>query len=268
MLIDTHTHLNFKAYDADRESVIERCGQKSMSVINVGAQFNTSKLAVELSGKHDFLYAAIGLHPIHVFDEEFKPADYQKLINQKVIAIGETGLDFWHFEAPDDLEYQRSTAEIISKQKEVFLKHIELGKENNLPLICHGRDGLEEREVYGEMLEILLEQKVERAVFHCFGGSLAMAEKIISHGYYLGIDGPVTFKKKAEDLQELARKIPLENILIETDCPYLTPEPHRGERNEPTYVEFVAEKIAELKNLSKEEVVEQTWQNAKKLFKI
>ena len=134
--------------------------------------------------------------------------------------------------------------------------------------MLHGRNGLEGRDVYVDMLEILQNEKITKAVFHCFGGSLTMAKKIVEAGFYIGIDGPVTFKNKSEDLQAMVKEIPLTSILIETDAPYLTPEPHRGERNEPVYVEFIAQKTAELKNLTKEEVIEQTWQNAKKLFNI
>lgn len=268
MLIDTHAHLNFEGYDNNREEVIARCQDKEMAVINIGANFENSRLAVELSEDYGLLYASIGLHPIHVFDEEFDLSDYQGLIKDKVVAVGETGFDYYH------PTFGRAGAEnqlldnIIAKQKEVFLQHIKLAKENDLALVCHGRDGLENRHVYQDILDILLAEKVERAVFHCFGGDLAMAKKIISHGYYIGIDGPVTFKKKADELQKIAKEIPLDKILIETDCPWLTPEPHRGKANEPIYVEYVAEKIAELKGLSKDEVVEQTWQNAKSLFRL
>jgi len=267
MLIDTHAHLNFEAYSQDRPEVIKRCHDKEMAVINIGSQLATSQLGVVLT-KEDYFYAAVGLHPIHVFDEDFKAEDYQTLINDKVVAIGETGLDFYHPTFERAGAEARSLEEVIAKQQEVFLKHIQLAGENDLPLMLHGRNGLEGRDVYREMLEILKEQKVERAVFHCFGGDQSVAEEIIKAGYYIGTDGPLTFKKKAEDLQAMITNLPLERILIETDCPYLTPEPHRGERNEPIYVEHVAEKIAELKNLSKEEVIEQTWQNAVNLFKL
>src|SRR3989344_6022824 len=158
--------------------------------------------------------------------------------------------------------------QVISVQRELFLKHIALAKQLNLPLMLHGRNGLEGRDVYVDMLEILQNEKITKAVFHCFGGSLTMAKKIVEAGFYIGIDGPVTFKNKSEDLQAMVKEIPLTSILIETDAPYLTPEPHRGERNEPVYVEFVAQKIADLKGLSKEEVMERTWQNAKNLFKL
>jgi len=291
MLIDTHAHLNFKAYDQDREEVIKRCQAKPMAVINVGAQYQTSQLAVELAKHHDFLYATIGLHPLHVFDEPFNQDDYRQLITDKVVAIGECGLDFFHPTFQRVGASQLSLEEVIAKQKEIFLKHIQLAKEKNLPLMLHGRnpstrpaelaslgagssakfvESLRSRDVYREMLEILKQEKIERAVFHCYGGDLATAQTIVSAGYSLGIDGPVTFKKKSEELQQVVKEIPLESLLTETDScgPYLTPEPHRGQRNEPIYAEFIAQKIAELKGLSTAEVIEQTWQNAKNLFKI
>ena len=268
MLIDTHAHLNFNVYDKDRSEVIARCEKKPMKVINVGAQFATSRLAVELADDYDILYATVGLHPIHVFDEEFSLKDYQSLITNKVVAVGETGFDFFHPTFNRAGAEKASIDEVIAKQKEVFLEHIKLAKEHDLPLILHGRNGIAGRNVYLEILEILLKEKVEKAVFHFYGGDLTTAREIIKQGYYLGTDGPLTFKKKAEDLQTMIKELPLEKILIETDCPYLAPEPHRGARNEPVYVEYVAEKIGELKGLTKEEVIEQTWQNAKKLFNL
>lgn len=268
MLIDTHAHLNFDAYNKDREEVIARCFESGMAVINVGSQFNTSKLAVELAHMRDNFYAAIGLHPIHVFEEQFEVEEYRKLLSLKVVAIGETGLDFFHTAFYGDKAGNFSFEEAAIKQKEVFIKHIELATIAGLALALHGRNGKEGEDVYEEMLEILEKYKIERAVFHCYGGDLKTARKIIAAGYYFGIGGPITFNKKSEELKAIVKEIPVENLLLETDAPYLTPEPHRGERNEPLYVELVAEKVAELKGLPKEEVIEQTWQNAKKLFKI
>ncbi len=267
MLIDTHAHLNFNAYNSDRDEVIKRCQERGMAIINVGAQFESSQRAVELSKNNNF-YASIGLHPIHVYDEDFSIFKYQALIDEKVVAMGETGFDYYHITFNRDNFKGKTKEEIIKKQKEVFFKHLELALKNDLAVVLHGRNGIENREVYQEMLGMIIEQNFKRAVFHCYGGSLAIAKKIVSAGYYIGIDGPVTFKKKVEELQEIVKAIPLEKILIETDSPYLTPEPHRGDRNEPIFVEYVAEKVAELKGLTKEEVIEATWQNAKNLFRL
>lgn len=270
MLIDTHAHLNFEAYNDDLEQVIKRCQARGMAAINVGAQYQTSLKAAGLAKENDNFFATLGLHPIHVFDEPFQPAAYESLLNDKVVAIGETGLDYYHptFERPNQAGQEVSLEKVIAKQKEVFSAHIALAKKHNLPLMLHGRNGLEGKDVYAEMLEILKQEKADNAVFHCFAGNLAMAKTITGLGFYIGIDGPITFKKKAEELQKIAKTISLDKILLETDAPYLTPEPFRGQRNEPIYVEYVAEKIAELRGLVKEAVIEQTWQNAKKLFKI
>jgi len=268
MLIDSHAHLNFKAYDADLAEVVARCQEKNMAVINVGSQYHTSQRAAEMALEYPNFYACLGLHPIHVFDEVFDLKAYASLYNDKVVAIGETGFDFFHLTFNRETIGNLSLDEIIAKQREVFIQHIELAKNLNLALILHGRNGIEGRDAYNDILEILQKEKIDKAVFHCFGGSLEMAKKITSAGYYIGIDGPITFDKKAEELQNIGKEIPSTSILIETDSPYLTPVPHRGERNEPAYVEFVAQKIAELKGLTKEEVIEQTWQNAKKLFNI
>ena len=268
MLIDTHSHLNFKAYDKDRDQVIARCQEKGMAVINVGAQFQTSRTAIELCDDYNNFYAPVGLHPIHVYDEDFEIKDYQALIDDRVVAVGETGYDFYHITLKRDNFKDKPQDEIIAKQKEVFLKHLDLALENDLAVILHGRNGIEGREVYSEMLDIVKEKGIKRAVFHFYSGSLEIGKKITEAGYYIGIDGPVTFKKNVEELQEIAKLIPLDKILIETDSPYLTPEPHRGERNESIYVEHVAEKIAELRGISKDEVIEQTWQNAKNLFRL
>ncbi len=187
--------------------------------------------------------------------------------NPKVAAVGETGFDYFRFRGDKE--------ETIKIQREYFLKHIQLAKENNLPLIAHCRGDKENpRQAYEEILAILTDPPSlksygeARGVIHCFGSDLAMAKEFIKAGFYIGITGIVTFAKKAEELQLVAKEIPLEKILIETDCPYLAPEPHRGGRNEPAYVEFVAKKIAELKGTSVAEVIEQTGKNAEELFKI
>ncbi|MBT4349947.1 TatD family hydrolase [bacterium] len=259
MLIDSHTHLNFQAYDDDRAEVIDHCQQAKMALINVGAAFDSSQKAVELAQQNKNFYASIGLHPIHVLDEEFKIADYQKLIDsnpEKVIAIGETGLDYFH---------NQDTKE---KQEEIFLQHIELAKKNDLALIIHGRNDKENRlDVYQDIYNILKEQQVREAVVHCFGGSLEQARLILDLELYLGFTGIVTFDKTGV-LAEIIKMMPLDKILIETDAPYLTPVPYRGKRNEPVYVKEVAVKIAEIKNMNVEEVIKITGDNAKQLFKI
>ena len=259
MLIDSHTHLNFQAYDDDLQEVIDRCQSEKMALINVGAAFDTSQKAVQLAQGNNNFYASIGLHPIHVMDEEFKIADYKNLIDNnpgKIAAIGETGLDYFH------------NQDIQVKQKEIFLQHIELAKKNNLALIIHGRNDKENKlDVYQDIYDILKKQEVKKAVVHCFGGSLEQAKLILDLGLYLGFTGIVTFDKTGV-LEEIINIMPLDKILIETDAPYLTPVPYRGKRNEPIYVREVAVKIAAIKNMSVEEVIKITGVNAKKLFNL
>ena len=259
MLIDSHTHLNFQAYDDDLQEVIDRCQSEKMALINVGAALDSSQNAVQLANENENFYASIGLHPIHVEDEEFKPDDYQELINnnpEKVIAVGETGLDYFH------------NSKLKTKQEEIFLQHIKLAKKNNLALIIHGRNDKENKlDVYQDIYNILKEQQVKKAVVHCFGGNLDQAKQIIELGLYLGFTGIVTFDKTGV-MEEIIKIMSLDKMLIETDAPYLTPVPHRGKRNEPVYVKEVAAKIAEIKNMDVDEVIKITGDNAIKLFNL
>lgn len=262
MLIDTHAHLNFEAYDQDRGDVIQRCLDFPMSVINVGSQLATSKKAIKLSENKNF-YNAIGLHPIHVYDEEFKIQNYQKLINNKTVAIGETGFDYFHLD-------KRNLLKILEKQRKVFIKQIQLAKDNDLPLVCHGRNSKDDfslQTVYFDILKILEQNNYTKGVVHCFGGTIHEARSIIDSGMYIGFTGIITFSK-TEELSYVIKEISLDKILIETDAPYLTPQKYRGQRNEPIYVIEVANKIAEIKDIKVEEVIQQTWENAKKLFGI
>jgi len=265
MLIDSHAHIDFEAYHEDREDVIKRCQKKNIRVINVGAQLATSKFTVELAQRYDFLYATIGLHPIHVFDEEFNIADYQKLIddNSHIVAIGECGFDYFYIK-----ESGKTLDDLKTKQREVFIKQIELAKKNNLPLMIHGRNGKDGESAYKDILAVLKEYDCHNGMIHCYGGSMEEAKAFLEQGFHIGFTGIITFKKKVENLQEIVKMVPIERLLIETDAPYLSPEPFRGERNEPIRVEYVAKKIAELKNMSYDEVVEKTSQNSIKLFKL
>jgi len=287
MLIDTHAHLNFQAYDQDLAEVIQRCHQAEMKIINVGAALDTSQKAIELAKQENNFYAAIALHPIHVYDEEFEIINYQKLIDQhpkQVVAIGETGLDYFHLN--EILKKgAASIKEIKIKQKQIFQEHIQLAKDNNFALIVHGRNG-DDQNVYQDIFNILENNKYFKGVIHCYGGSLAEAKQFVQAGFYLGFTGVITFgppsrkasedqlikKKKVvdktEDLREIVKWMPLDKILIETDAPYLTPVPFRGKRNEPVNVKYVAEKIAEIKNKSVQEIIEITGQNAIKLFNL
>ena len=268
MLFDSHSHLNFKAFDEDREQVMLRCKEAGMFVVNVGAAFDTSEKAVAIADGQNF-YAALGLHPIHVFDEEFALDKFQALIDQhpgKIVAMGETGFDYYHLDM-SLAKGAKSITEIKAKQKKVFLQHLELAKKNNLAVIVHGRNGQDEPMAYADICELLKKSGQARGVVHCFGGNIEEAKLVVAMGFYIGITGIVTFDKTGV-LEQIVREIPLEQILIETDAPYLAPDPYRGKRNEPLYVERVAEKIANILNKDKAEIIEVTANNAKKLFNI
>lgn len=268
MLIDSHSHLNFQAFEKDLAEVIKRCQQTDMKVINVGAALNTSQKAIALARENKNFYAAIGLHPIHVYDEEFAIKIYQKLIDDnknKIVAIGETGFDYYHLE--EILKKStKSIKEIQNKQKEVFLQHIELAKSNNLAVIVHGRNG-KDKNAYQDIYQVLKEADFNRGAVHCFGGNLAEAKQLVELGFYLGFTGILTFDKTGV-VEEIAKWIPEDKILIETDAPFLAPVPYRGKRNEPAFVKHVAEKLAEVRNKSVEEMIELTGNNAIKLFNL
>lgn len=246
MLIDTHAHLNFKDFNKDRNEVIRRCSQNNVWLINVSSTFNTSKLAVQIAETYpQGVYAAVGLHPIHVKDEDFHVEKYRALTkSDKVVAIGETGLDYMY---PKEDE-----------QKRVFLEHLALAKELDLPVIFHCR------KAHNEVIDILKEQSGFRGVVHCFTGTKQQAQQYLEMGLYLGFNG-ILFKFNVD---EIIKKTPLDKMLIETDCPYLTPPQARIERNEPIYVKYVAERIAELRGEPFEKIAEVTFQNAKDLFRL
>ncbi len=258
--------------------MVARCRTAGMQVVNVGAAFDTSKKAVEIADGKNF-YASLGLHPIHVFDEEFDIIAFQSLIDKnpgKVVAMGETGFDYYHLDMAF-IKGAKSVEEIKELQKKVFLQHIELAQKNNLAVIVHGRNGEpaspyasqggNEPSAYQDIYQLLKSSGQKRGVVHCFGGNLAEAKQVADIGFYIGITGIITFDKTGV-LEQIVREIPLEQILIETDAPYLTPEPHRGKRNEPLYVQYVAEKIAKILGKDAEEIIQITNHNAKKLFNI
>ncbi len=247
MLIDSHAHLNFKAFENDFDEVIKRSLSENVWMINIGSKYSTSKKAVDIAGKYDNVFAAVGLHPIHAKDEEFDKVKYLELAeSDKVKAIGETGLDYF-----------RDYGEFKDKQKEVFLKHLDLAKELGLPVIIHCRMA------HDDVIEILKEYNL-RGVVHCFTGDWEQAQKYLDLGFYLGING-IIYKL---NLKEVIEKTPLDKILIETDCPYLTPPQAEKERNEPVFVRYIAKEIAKIKAVSFEEVAEKTFQNTLDLFKI
>jgi len=269
MLIDSHAHLNFEAYKDDLSEVIDRCLKENMKVINVGAAYDTSRKAVNLSLAEPSFYSAIGLHPIHVFDEEFNIEHYQDLIHSskgRVVAMGETGFDYFHLW--QSLEKgAKDEKDVKAKQEIVFRNHIALAKKNNLALIVHGRNGKEDKTAYQDIYRVLKDEDFKRGVVHCYGGNLQEAKQFVDLGFYLGFTGIVTFDKTGV-LEEIIKWSPEDKMLIETDAPYLAPVPNRGKRNEPVYVKYVADKVAEIKNKSAEEIIEVTGNNASKLFNL
>ncbi len=275
--IDIHSHVNFKAFDADRDAVVYRALEQDTWMINVGTQIDTSKAAVELANKYiEGVYAIVGLHPIHtgasyhdekelgeggaeftsrgeIFDKDL----YRELLKDpKVVGIGECGLD-----------YYRCDTEYIEKQKEAFIAQIELANEFNKPLMLHIRNNKEKPEfnAYIDALEILKQYAKVKGDVHFFAGGLAEAKAFVDFGFTLSFTGVVTF---THDYDEVIRQTPLEMIMTETDAPYITPVPYRGKRNEPSYVREVTKKIAEIKGLSEDEVATAIVANAKRVFAI
>jgi TatD DNase family protein len=251
-MIDTHCHLTMKEFDADRDAVIRRARDVGFeALITVGSDLEESKKALALSEQYDFIYASIGVHPHDAKD--FSEGAYSELLewskNRKVVAIGETGLDYHYDHSPRD------------SQKEVFKMHLQLARETGLPVIIHSREAEE------DTLAILRDSGVNTGVLHCFSGDARMAEEAMEMGFSLSVAGPVTFRKSAQ-LKEIVRMIPDDYLLTETDAPYLSPEPFRGKRNEPAFMERTLRHVADLRNISFEDAARITTLNAKRLFGI
>ncbi|MES1042030.1 TatD family hydrolase [Peribacillus simplex] len=254
MLFDTHVHLNAEQFNEDLEDVIERAKEAGVdNMVVVGFDRPTIIRAMELIEAYDFMYAAVGWHPVDAIDMTEEDLQWiEELSNHpKVVAIGEMGLDYHWDKSPKDV------------QMEVFRKQIRLAKKVGLPIIIHNR------EATADIVNILKEEEASRVggIMHCFSGSAETALECINMNFYISLGGPVTFKN-AKKPKEVAAAVPLDRLLIETDCPYLAPHPYRGKRNEPSYVKLVAEQIAEIKQLTIEEVSQATTENAKKLFGI
>lgn len=278
MIIDTHSHLNFKAYENDREEVIRRTQKEGVICIDIGTKYETSKRAVELAEKYENIFASVGMHPIHIktdllkiktdseegaftpFKEEFEKEKYLELAKSpRVVAIGEIGLDYYY--RPKS---KTKLGQFKEAQKKVLSEQLEMAKELDLPVIFHCRMA------HQDLIGILKDMPKIRGVIHCFTGSWQEAQQYIKLGFYIGINGIID----KLDLREVIKKTPLDMILTETDCPYLTPlsavalikAGPEGLRNEPIFVKYVISKIAEIKNIGYNEVAEKTLLNAKKIF--
>lgn len=255
MLIDTHCHINMHRFNEDREQLIQTCLDKELSgmvVIGAGDDEKLNEPALELARAYDFIWATVGVHPHDAkvcTEATFERCAAWAEAEPKVVGIGETGLDFF---------YDHSDREI---QQDVFRRFVGLARAVKLPLVIHDRDAHE------QTLAILTQEKARDVggVVHCFSGDLEFAKQVVDLGFFLGITGIVTFRK-ADDLQQVAREISLAHLVVETDAPYLAPIPYRGKRNEPWMVRYVAEKIAELRGIGVDEVIEATVRNTERLF--
>lgn len=253
MLFDTHTHYYDKKFDPDRDEILSKMKENGVGyIINAGCDVETTKRCIALAERYDFLYATAGIHPNHTFDMNDRSLDGIKMLAKHpcVKAIGEIGLDYFH----------KYTDRGV--QKEAFARQIALARELNLPFVIHCRDACK------DVLDILKsEYNGGGALMHCFSESKETAKIVLDMGLTIAIGGTVTFKNNVRTV-EAVRYIPMESLVIETDSPYLSPTPHRGERNSSLYIHYVAEKIAEIKGLSVEEVIETTTRNAKNFFGI
>lgn len=253
MLFDTHAHLDDQAFDQDRRELIARLPQAGIGlVMNPGCSLASSRNAAALAREYDFLYAAVGSHPDAADEVTPQVLDaYRQLCrdNPKVLAIGEIGLDY-HYE---DIPRQRQLA--------AFRDQMALAQELGLPVIVH------EREAHADGMAVVEEFPQVTGVFHCYSGSAEMAQWLVSRGWYIGFTGVLTFKN-ARKAVEVAQQLPLDRIVLETDCPYMSPEPYRGKRNDPSRLPFMAQKLAQLRGLSAEEVAAITTENGRRLYRL
>lgn len=279
-LIDTHSHINFRSFKDDADEVIKRSLDKNTDMIVVGSEFKTSKRGLEYANKYEKgIYSAVGLHPIHLEDmevkeennltfttkaEEFSYDNYEKLARfEKVVAIGEIGLDYNHIKISPDAE------RIKKRQQDAFINQLLLARNLELPVIIHCRvahiDMLNILKNFKEKYKHLIPADEPWGVMHCFSGDEDLAWEYFNLGLMISFTGLITFSKQWD---ALIRKMPSDKFMIETDCPFMTPEPYRGKRNEPVLVKYVAERIAEIRNTSLEKIADTTTQNAKYFFDI
>ncbi|MBQ5608176.1 MAG: TatD family hydrolase [Oscillospiraceae bacterium] len=252
MLFDTHAHLNDSAFDADREELMAGFADKGIGlVMNAGCSLESSRDIIKLAERYPWLYASVGSHPDSADEvNEGVIEEYRKLcLHEKVKAIGEIGLDYHYEDIPREI------------QKNAFRMQMQLAKELDMPVIIH------EREAHDDGMRIVREFPGVTGVFHCYSGSAEMARQLVNLGWYIGFTGVLTFKN-AHKAVETAASIPLDRIVIETDCPFMAPVPYRGKRNDPGYLSLMAEKLAEIRGITPEEAAKITTENAKRLYRI
>lgn len=254
MLFETHAHLNAKEFDEDRAEVIARARENGVdTIVNIGFNAETIPTCMELADNYDFIYAVVGWHPQDAKDMTDEHLEWIAELSQhpKVVGLGEMGLDYYWDTSPRDV------------QAEVFRKQIRLARKLDMPIIIHNRDA------HQDVISILKEEKAADVggIMHCFSGSWETAKLALDMNFYISFGGPLTFKN-AKQPKEVATKVPLDRLLIETDCPYLTPHPFRGKRNESGYVRYVCEEMANLHGLSYEDMAKITSENARRLFRL
>ncbi len=254
MIFDTHAHYDDEQYDIDRDELLS--GMKAAgigNIVNVGANLESSERSVELSHKYDFIYSAVGVHPSDVTELNGENLEKIRLLSrdERCVAIGEIGLDYhWPDPAPEI-------------QKEWFVRQLELAREENKPVIIHSRDAAK------DTVDIRRDNNAGElgGVVHCFSYSAEIALECVRMGFYIGVGGVLTFKN-GRKLKEVVEKVPMDRIILETDCPYLAPTPHRGERNNSSYLPYVVQAMAELKGISEDEVIDITEHNARVMYRI
>lgn len=253
MIFDTHAHYDAEQFDEDREAVLGSMPEKGVAgIVNVGASLKGCKASVDFAKNYPFMYAAVGVHPdeVGVLNEESFARMREWAKEEKVVAIGEIGLDYYWDEEPREV------------QKEWFIRQLALARELNLPVNIHSREAAE------DTFQIMKEHgKGISGIIHCFSGSKEMAMEYVKLGYHIGVGGVVTFKN-GKKLKQVVEAVPLEWIVLETDAPYLAPTPFRGKRNDSSLILYMAQEIAEIKGITTEEVLEQTEANARKVYRI
>lgn len=249
---ESHAHLYFEDYDPDRDQLIEELLNSDIEgILNAGVDLKTSEQCIDLSERYERIYSACGFHPNDIEEYDIKDIEVLKTLIQypKVVAIGEAGIDLYRDRAP------------LDKQRKFFIRQLEIALENDMPVIIHSRSA--EKQTLDVIEQV---SKKYTGVFHCYAGGVDTALKLIEKGFYISFTGNITYKNN--DREDVVRRIPLERMLLETDSPFLTPVPFRGKRNDPGKLKLIAEKIAQIKGITVEEVAQVTTENSKKLFKI